>query len=38
MSAWLQWSRHMEDLSLWDLLRFRHIPVLLRGLERPPEA
>ena len=37
-SAWLQWSRHMENQGLWDLLRFRHIPVLLRGLERPPEA
>jgi hypothetical protein len=25
---WRDWKRHMDSLSLWDMLRFRHIPYL----------
>jgi hypothetical protein len=27
-AAWRQWREHMERQGLWDLLRFRHVPVL----------
>jgi hypothetical protein len=26
--AWRQWKEHMEHQGLWDLLCFRHIPVI----------
>ena len=27
-AKWEAWKRHMEEISIWDMLRFRHIPDL----------
>lgn len=27
-AKWEAWKDHMEDMSIWDMLRFRHIPDL----------
>lgn len=27
-AKWEAWKRHMEGMSVWDMLRFRHIPYL----------